>query len=457
MAHVNRSMSECTANTAEVVLDSREAIYAAAADIEVFSDSKKRIILRGCHLSTTTAATIVKILRKNETSVEELVLDKCKGRVDIILTVVFTVAMPKVVAILLDYPPSIPFEPLAHSLGVGLLTSANLHELELNIGSNGGFFTLTAEAARSLEQGMSGSRTLSRLCIEHCRFAESSALRILAEGLRRMKGTLRDVRLAFCYEPNGQPLEDRNVACLIRSLKDNSELERVDFSCNKCLDDGMQALASLVDSTQIKAIDVSSQRMDRNESMNTFLLVGALGRTSTLESLNLQSNNLSSDYDMACLAAALTHNTSIKRIDLSHNNISNSALNILSSKIPFMKVLQSLRIEGTPAAALDDNVSRRLASAMRENTVLRYVVCDSNLADYKMIRYYADLNWSGRGHLLQNPAKTYENENKGGIKTIPSSLWPTVLSRIRRLSKCRERRADIIYFLLQQGSPVFPT
>eukprot|EP00536_Pseudo-nitzschia_multiseries_P015279 jgi/Psemu1/41855/gm1.41855_g len=435
---------------AEVVLDSREAIHAAAAELKTWSECKK-ITLRGCHLSTTTAATIVNILHKNEHRVEELVMDKCKGRVDIVLTVALTVATPKIVSVYLDYPPSIAFDSLAHSLGVGLLTTCSLEELNLNIGSNRGFFTLTSDAARSLEQGMSGNTSLSKLHIKNCRFAESSALRILAEGLRRMKGSLRDVRLAFCYEPNGQPLEDRNIACLIRALEDSCTLKRLDVSGNKCLDSGMQALASLVDKTQVKAMDVSSQQMDRSESMQTFSLVGALGRSLTLESLSLRSNNLSSDYDMACLAAALTHNTSIKHIDLSYNDISDSATNILSSKIPSMKVLKHLQMEGNPAGALGDDVSGNLVRAMKENMILTTVACDPELADYKTIRYYADLNWGGRGFLVQDSTRKNnitshstvgKNSCKGGNVSIPSSLWPVILSRIGRLSKSQERRAN---------------
>jgi len=456
-------MSECTDGNGEVVLDSREAIYAAAAELETCSDCKKKITLKGCHLSTTTAATLVNILRKNKECVEELVLDKCKGRLDIVLTVACTVAMPKALSIFLDYPPSIAFEPLAHSIGVGLLTNSSLEELKLDIGSNRGFYTLTSDAARSLEEGMSGNTTLSTLHIKNCRFAESSAVRILAEALRRIKGSLRDVRLAFCCEPNGQPLEDRNIACLIRAL-DGGALERLNVTGNQCLDYSFQALALLVDGTQIKAVDVSFQHMNRDESMPTFSLVGPLGRTSTLETLTLQSNNLSTDFDMACLAAALTHNTSIKHINLSDNNISSSAMNILSSQIPFMKVLENLWIEHNPVAAPDEHdVSENLAKAMKENTVIRSVACDPKLADYKTIRYYADLNWGGRGFLPQNRTRTNTSKNDNSsssredVAIIPSALWPMILSRTGRLSKSRERRANVIYFLLQQGSPVFPT
>jgi len=205
-----------------------------------------------------------------------------------------------------------------------------------------------------------------------------------------------------------------------------------------------------MDRTQIRHLNVSYQHMDRNEFMNTSHLVGALGRTSTLQSLILRSNNLSSDYDMANFAAALTHNTSIKHIDLATNNISNSAMNILSSRIPSMKVLESLVIATN--YAVDVDTSKNLARAMKKNTVIRNINCDENLGDYKTIRYYADLNWGGRRFIIKNK----KNKQGGDDIALIPSLWPIILSRVGGLSENYERRADVIYFLLQRGSAIFP-
>jgi len=433
-------MSECSDN-ANVLLDNRDAINAAAGSKTGWTLNHMGITLRDCHLDTTAAAAVVNILRNNKYSVKDLILDKCTGHLDVVLTVALTCTMLESLSIFMGTSRSTAFDPIAHSLGVGLLTNSSTRKILLDVGSNSAFFSLTSDAARSLEQGIRGNTSLSSLHISNCRFAERGALRIFATGLQCMV-SLRDVRFASCYEPNGQPLEDHNIAHLIRALENSSELEHLDLSRNKCLDIGMIALASLLDSTQIRKLNISSQQMDRNEFMNTFHLVGALGRTLSLDSLILQSNNLSSDYDMANLAAALTHNTSIKRIDLTDNTIRGSAMNILSSRIPSMRVLENLLIDSN--YGFDAETSKNLARGMKENKVIRIISCDENLVDYKIIRYYADLNWGGRRFLTHNKCN------------ISLSLWPKVLSRIGRLSENRERRANVIYFLLIRGSAMFP-
>lgn len=437
---------------ANVVLDSREAINAAVENqADSVSSNCMSITLKDCHLDTTAAAMVINIFRKNDYRVKEIVLNKCTGHLDKILTVVLTCTMLDSLSILMGNSRSEAFDPLAHALGVGLLTNSSLRTLLLCVGSNCNFFTLTLDAAVSLEQGIRGNTSLYSLHINNCRFAERGALRIFAAGIQRI-GCLRDVRFASCFEPNGQPLEDYSVAHLIRALEHNSKLEHLDLSRNKCIDIGMAALASLIDRTQLRKLNVSSQRMDQNQFMNTFHLVGALGRTLTLESLQLQSNNLSSDYDMANLAATLTHNTSIKCIDLSDNNIEGSAMNILSSRIPSMKVLENLLVDNN--YEFDENTSQNLAKGMKENEVIRIIKCDQNLVDFKTIQYYADLNWGGRRFITQSKSngKDYGEINP----SIPLSLWPQIISRIGGLSEDCERRANVVYYLLQRGSAVFP-
>ena len=430
--------------SAHVVLDNREAISVAETSLK--DSSFDRIIIKDCHLGTKEAATIIHIFRNNE--FKEVLFERCTGHLSAILSVVLACTTLESLSILIGSSNSTAFEPLAHSLGVGLLTNSKLKKLRLGT-SNCSFFTLTSCAARSLEEGLCGNKTLSSLHIDNCRFADRCALRIFAEAFR---GSLRDVRIASCYEPNGQILEDPSIAHLIHALKNSTELEQLDISHNKCLDMGMIALASLLDKTRLRKLNVSSQEMDRNEFMNTFHLVGALGRTSSLESLQLQSNNLSSDYDMANIAAVLSHNTSIKHIDLTYNNIRSSAMTILASRIPSMKVLEHLLIDGN--GGFDDETSMSLVKAMKENMVIRNFSCDPNLADFKTIEYYADLNWSGRRFIAAANTKT--NKTHETIAPISMALWPRILSRIGRMSTDHERQANAIYFILQRGSAIIP-
>ena len=444
-------MPECNSD-AWVELDSLEAIHAAAKSQTV--STFNNIAVMNCHLDATAAAMVITVFRKNKSCIKGLALENCSGcHLGAVLTAAFTCCtMLESLNILMASTYRInDFDPLAHSLSIGILTNPSI--LMLRIGSSSSsnctatFFTLTLDAARSLEQGLRGNSTLSSLHIVNCRFAERGALRIFATGLQCME-SLRIVRFEGCYEPNGQPLEDHSVAHLIRSLEQCSELEHLDVSKNKCLDAGMIAVASLLDRTPIRKLNVSSQQMDQNEFMNTFHLVGALGRTSTLESLNLRGNNLSSDYDMANIAAALTHNTSVKRIYLTDNNIRSSAMNIFSSRIPFMKVLEKLDIDGN--YEFDDEASRNLARGMKENLVIRYIECEEGLPDIETIEYYADLNWVGRRYITQN--------NGEMIPFIPLALWPKILSRFGSYSQYHnyERQANTIYFLLQRGSAMFP-
>lgn len=457
-------MLECN-NDANVVLDNLEKIRAAAKSqmVSTFNNGMTKITLRDCHLDTTVAAMVITVFRNNKSRIKELEIDNCSGsHLGTVLTAAFTYCtMLESLSIYFGTSSrSTDFEPLIHALGVGLLTNSSIRKLVLSVGwapnCSTTVFTMTSDAARSLEQGLRGNTTLSSLHIIGCRFGERGALRIFATGLQCI-GSLRDVRISGCHEPNGQRLEDHSVAHLIRSLEHCSELESLDVSSNKCLDAGMIALASLLDNTQIRKLNISSQNICHPEFMNTFHLVGALGRTSTLETLDLGSNRLSSDYDMANIAAALTHNTSVKHIYLKGNNIRSSAMNILSSRIPSMKVLESLYISDDldylymnigENLEYDDEMSKNLARGMKENSLIRRIECDERLADYTIIQYYADLNWAGRRYITQN--------NGEAIAFIPSALWPKILSRIGNLSKHHERQANAIYFLLQQGSAIFP-
>ena len=216
----------------------------------------------------------------------------------------------------------------------------------------------------------------------------------------------------------------------------------------------MIALAGLLDRTPLTNLNLSSQQMDQNEFLNTFHLVGALGRTTTLESLVLRANNLSTDYDMANLAASLTHNTSVKLLDVGENNIRSSAMTILASRIPSFQVLENLLIGGNEV--FDDETSKDLARAMKDNRSIKRIICNPFLPDYKTIQYYADLNFGGRKFIEQQQSDTEEER----IAPIPLSLWPHILSRAwRRLCQDErddERYANLVYYYLQKASIIFP-
>ncbi len=402
-------------------------------------------------LDAKAVASIVAFLCDNQYRIHELAFTNCTGDIGTVISVALaTCKRLETLSIFVGNSRASAFDQFAHSLGAGLIITSSLLQLSLGIIGFVNYFTLSSGAAKSLQQGLSGNKSLKSLYLRNCRFEERTTVRILAEGLESMT-SLNLVDFVSFYEPNGQPLEDHGVARLIRALENNSNLQILSLSESKCLDEGMIALSALLDRTPMQRLHLCCQKMDENEFLNTFHLVGALGRTTTLEILNLESNHLSTDYDMANLAAALTHNTSIKLLDITGNNIRSSAMTILASRIPLMKVLKTLLI-GCEDLRFDEETSHNLARAMKENLSITEIMCDPGLADYTAIEYYTDLNWGGRRFIEQNKGDNTAEK----ISPIPLSLWPKILSMVTRRSEETKRQANLIYYYLQKGSVIFP-
>lgn len=415
-----------------------ELFDAASAENDVQS-----LKLTDFDIDTTIAASIIQVLRKHGSHMSDLLLHECTGHVDIVVTVALTSTHLNFLLISIGRLATVAFSPCAHALGVGLQINSNLKKLVLQSGSNV-FFTLSAEAAISLEQGLAGNSTLETLYIQSCRFGDSSAVRSLARGLRSHR-CLKDVRFRSCFVANGHALDDDSLAELIRALEHNPQLVSLDVSGNKCLHRGIAALATLLDRTRLKILNLSCQCIDHNEFMNLSLLVAALGRTSTLESIELRFNKLE-DQDMAYLAAALSHNTSIKFVDLASNKITNIGISILASRVPVMKGLLHLVLTNN---SFDEKGALEFARALELNRTLQTVECDLSIRNYKKIRYYADLNWGGRRFLLE----------KNYINPLPPALWPLVFERVNTMAgkdNGKERQADILYCLLRDGPALFP-
>jgi hypothetical protein len=426
--------------------------------------SVDKLKLTDFDIDTTLAATIIQVLRKHNNhknnedgdcddhcGVTELSLEECSGHVDIVVTAALTSSSSlsgmESLSLSIGRLATAAFTPCAHALGVGLQLNTSLQKLVIQSGSNV-FFTLSSEAATSLEQGLIGNSTLRTLHIQSCRFVESNSVRSLARGLRGHR-FLKHVTLRSCFVANGRALEDVYMAELIRALEHNTDLISLDISGNKCLHHGIAALSSLLDRTRLKTLDLSCQCiMDQQEDefMNLSLLVAALGRTSTLESIELRFNKLN-DQDMAYLAAALTHNTSIQYVGLASNKITNTGISILASRIPLMKGLKELVL--TNINAFDQKGMLELARALELNWTVQRVECDPTIPSYKTIRYYADLNWGGRRFLLGNNYHT----------PVPPAVWPLVLARVNGMQERengKERQANILYCLLRQGPALFP-
>ncbi len=476
-------MSESAKNTV-VRLQSCDEINALADGPIDSTTQPVSLILSNCTLDVIAVANTVSILCSNQDHIQELELRGCSGDLGTIITVALTTCKKlESLSIFVDSSLAADSDRFLHALGAGLITSSSLSKLRLGIGSRPKHFTLSSDAARSLQHGLTKSSCLTSFHLANCRFQEFRTVGILAKGLGAMT-SLKTFRLNSCHEPNGDPLEDEGVGFLIFSLANNCNLECLDLSRSKCLDEGMIALSFLLDRSTMRTLDLSHQQMTKYEYMKTFRMIGGMARSSTLEEVNLESNQLYSNNDMYYFASVLAHNTSIKVFNLSNNELTNSGMATFASLMDSMKGLQTLLIGQNDA--FDDETSLKIAEAMKENTALQNIDFAPKLAHNKVVQYYTDLNWGGRKFIEQRKKddeeqreKDDEEQSKKGDEEerekddeeqskkddddaeparapIPLSVWPTILSRVSKRSEDNERRANLIYFYLQKGSAIFP-
>ena len=466
----------CIANMATLQLSGAGwALESSLMTLREVVTKKKRIrqfSFADFDVDVTTAALFIQALQVSASVVTSLSLNECTGHVELVVTAAMALNRLEKLSVSVGRLAPAASTPVMHSIGVGLQISSSLKELAIQSGSNV-FFTLSPEAADSLEEALSCNHTeigstaskLERFTLKSCRFGEPCAVRSVARGLKNCR-SLRHVNLQSCYTNNGHPLDDVSLSRMIQALEHNTLLESLDISGNKCLDRGMDALANLIIRTRIERLNVSNQiiEADYDEKMNVSLLVRAIARTTTLESLELRFNKLGNE-DMAYLVAGLCQNRSIRSLGLASNKIKNAGISILASRIADMKGLQRLVLTNNQ---FDSKASLELANALNKshNWVLESVECGPGKVNDDNLQYFTDLNWGGRRLLKPNITGGCKSEDSFAPHVAPG-LWPLLLERVnkrlvqkidsshaRKELKGVERGASVIYFFLREGPVV---
>lgn len=415
-------------------------------------------------LDTTVSAIVIQVLKRHSKTLHDVLFHECSGHMDLVLTVALTsLAALQSLHIATGRLSTSAFDPCANALGVGLQMNHTLKRLSLQAGSNV-FFTLSADAARTLANGLAKNCMLEELRISSCRFGERGAIHLLANGIKSHR-FLKRVQVKSCFVFNGYALDDDALVDLIRALEHNCNLQELDLSGNKCLRSSLSALSKLLEKTTLRHLNLSCQCIGRGtnngnnsddeevpgagEFMDLSLLVAALGRTCTLESIELRYNKLT-DTDMAYLASALAHNTSITYVGLSNNLIGDTGLSILASRVGSMKRLERMVLSNNPYTS--EGVLE-LAYGLKDNFSLKSLELDSHPQDprgFRLARYYVDLNWAGRQFLN---SRYYQQE-------LPESLWSLIFTRTNLVANKeagRERQIDMLYCLIRNGPALFPT
>ena len=450
----------------------------SACDNDSCNDSSGALAelkLENFELENASAARIVQLLKMNSQTLERCCIFECTGHVDLVLTVALT-TLPKLktLSIVVGRMSPTDFDPCASALGVCLQSNVSLRQLSLKAGSNV-FFTLSTSAARSLAHGLSQNSMLECFDLIGCRFEETSTLPSLARGLRR-NCLLEQVRIQNCFQSNGHVIGDTALAELLFAIGEhNRRLQVLDLRGNQCVSAAIIAVAKLLYRTSLQRLNLSSQCVrtlsnDQNADddysypgqqsihMDVSLLVAALSRTNTLRELDLRYNCLD-DSDVAYLCAALKHNVSIRWLRLANNQISNVGISIMAAEISEFQGLRKIDLTNN-RYGVEGMV--QLASAMQANECVESMQLDrvecndlslaleGKCAAWKVIRYYTDLNGSGRRYL---------NQKRGSLR-IADTLWPLILFRastkLQDMTERTEREASIVFSLLRQHPTMAP-
>ena len=254
-------------------------------------------------------------------------------------------------------------------------------------------------------------------------------------------------------ELDGCNLSGIQVSQICESLERHPKLEYLNLSQNGCDSTvTMYSIASLLlsEGNVITKLDLSKQQLLENSKLDLNVLSNALISNTRLVELNLCNNHISDIKDIECLAISLVTNSTLQKLMLNGNEITNDGIKLFSKYIPKMKGLKELWIYDN---SFDVVGAECLLHAVTSNFVLEkvYIARSHNegdeMMDYqKKILFYMCLNLGGRELLLQDESK------KGAV---PPSLWPYVFERTLKMIKWgpyvdrKSAQADVIFFLLK--------
>mmetsp|Transcript_18987 Transcript_18987/g.47032 ORF Transcript_18987/g.47032 Transcript_18987/m.47032 type:complete len:440 (+) Transcript_18987:66-1385(+) len=267
--------------------------------------------------------------------------------------------------------------------------------------------TISSAQANGLKEGLrSPACTLQYIRLTKCSFENVEAVRNVAIGLKNCK-TLKEISLCQCH------LEDTEIATLVTELKDHPSLEDLDLSVNYCLAEGMKAVGGLLaSSTPLKHLDISCQDVWDDRDYFIHLCDGLEHENCILEVLDSHSNFLA-DGQMEWLVKALEKNTTLQRLILFDNSISDQGMMCLSDSLPVLP--RSLRTVDISNNSYSMQGVKSLEKGMARNTSIWTLKLNNSTM---LLEYYLALNSGGRCLKLTN--------------TIGLSLWPRILERTDR-------------------------
>lgn len=240
------------------------------------------------------------------------------------------------------------------------------------------------KAARALGLYLKRSRSLQRLQLQGNSIGPLGG-EALAEAL------LEHQSLAS-IDVSHNPLGDRGVAAIARALSGLHNASLRDFRAD-CTEAGMQALVDLATSLRtnatLRSVSVAHAKVASVEDESTIHFAEALGLNATLEELSLAKQGI---HDVGCmwLGEYLQRNRTLRRLDLSGNNITSTGVEYLRAALAAPGCgLQWLDLSNNCIA---DEAAEELEAAIAANKSLRFLgLATTSLTDVALVRIAAAL------------------------------------------------------------------
>jgi hypothetical protein len=251
---------------------------------------------------------------------------------------------------------------------------------------------------------------------------------------------LKCVRLDYCS------LSEEAMSAILQACIKCGSLQELYLSHSPSYGSSESSINALSTLTKrLRMLDVRCQQFNIMTA-SWSPLFASLNFSTTLQRLDISGNKLT-DRDLLLLVISLKGNTTLQSLNLRYCQLSEQAIQILASSLPYLS--KNLTILDLSGITYREKSAMSLAQGLQHNYVLQELGTLRYSCSTARIEYYLDCNWGGRRALQE------EDE-----KPIPLGLWAHILARINRLPLRQTtgmryllpgRRESVLFSMLRGG------
>jgi Ran GTPase-activating protein (RanGAP) involved in mRNA processing and transport len=306
-----------------------------------------------------------------------------------------------------------------------------LQELRLEVQLSEGSSRLLAEALDS-----SNGCSVTRLCMQKSSFSNSQAVEALAQGGFQKNRSLESLDLSYCR------LRDDDLKVIMKTLPPTIQV--LDLALNYCRSDGMAAIVAILlqEDHGLESLNLTNQHPGEfGGTLDLSLLGLAVMSNHVLRHLDVSFNLLTTN-DLSNLVAALSKNTTLESINLMSNQLDDHTMLLIGNYLPRMRGLQKLTIT---ANRFGEDGANALLQGLMTNVYLAELSMPRGFDASDGIDYYLALNRGGRRLLLEKKRESI----------VPLGLWSLIFERVNSLYQSQPSMCASVLVHLLKGPVLF--